>query len=55
LWYSWDVAEGDLRGVPVLAVVFYRTQMGHEPVREWLKDLKREDRRSIGQDIKTAQ
>jgi phage-related protein len=22
---------------------------------EWLKDLKREDRRSIGQDIKTAQ
>jgi phage-related protein len=24
-------------------------------VREWLKDLKREDRRTIGEDIKTAQ
>lgn len=40
---------------PVLGVVFYRTEAGNEPVREWLKDLKREDRRAIGQDVKTAQ
>jgi phage-related protein len=40
---------------PVLYVVFYRTMAGNEPVRQWLKDLKREDRRAIGQDIKTAQ
>lgn len=40
---------------PVLRVVFYRTEAGNEPVREWLKELKQEDRKSIGQDIKTAQ
>ncbi len=40
---------------PVLLVVFYRTRTGNEPVREWLKSLKREDRKSIGEDIKTAQ
>lgn len=40
---------------PVLVVVFYRTEAGNEPVREWLKGLKREDRKAIGEDIKTAQ
>ena len=40
---------------PTLTVVFYRTEAGNEPVREWLKNLKREDRRTIGEDIKTAQ
>lgn len=40
---------------PILGVVFYRTEAGNEPVRQWLKDLKREDRKAIGQDIKTAQ
>lgn len=39
----------------VLKVVFYRTEAGHEPVREWLKELPREDKRQIGEDIKTAQ
>jgi len=39
----------------VLTVVFYRTGAGNEPVREWLKRLKREDRKTIGEDIKTAQ
>ncbi len=36
-------------------VVFYKTEAGNEPVREWLKSLKREDRKTIGEDIKTAQ
>jgi phage-related protein len=43
------------RKEPVLQVVFYRTGAGNEPVRQWLKDLKREDRKAIGQDVKTAQ
>lgn len=38
-----------------LEVVFYRTAAGREPVREWLKKLPREDRRSIGIDLKTVQ
>ena len=40
---------------PILDVVFYKTEAGNEPVREWLKSLPREDRRTIGEDIKTAQ
>ena len=40
---------------PVLRVLFYRTEAGTEPVREWLKGLTREERRAVGQDVKTAQ
>src|SRR4030042_402996 len=39
----------------LLNVVFYRSESGNEPVREWLKELLREDRRQIGEDIKTVQ
>ena len=39
----------------VLNVVFYRTESGNEPVRKWLKELPRDDKRQIGEDIKTAQ
>ena len=39
----------------VLKVVFYRSEAGNEPFREWLKDLHRDDKRQIGEDIKTAQ
>jgi hypothetical protein len=40
---------------PILSVVFFRTTTGHEPVREWLKALPRQERRIIGEDIKTIQ
>jgi phage-related protein len=40
---------------PILSVVFYATAAGNEPVRTWLGELGREDRRSVGYDIKTAQ
>lgn len=39
----------------ILNVVFYRTETGKEPVREWLKNLPRDDKRQVGEDIKTAQ
>lgn len=39
----------------VLKVIFYLSETGNEPVREWLKELPREDKRQIGEDIKTAQ
>jgi len=39
----------------ILQVVFYRTDAGSEPVREWLKSLDKEERRIIGEDIKTVQ
>ena len=39
----------------ILTVNFYRTDAGNEPVRDWLKELPRDDRQIIGEDIKTAQ
>ena len=39
----------------ILTVNFYRTDAENEPVRDWLKDLPRDDKRIIGEDIKTAQ
>lgn len=40
---------------PILSVVFFRTEAGTEPVREWLRELTVEDRKTIGIDIKTVQ
>lgn len=40
---------------PRLRVVFYKTTAGNEPVREWLKELPTEERKIIGNDLKTAQ
>jgi len=40
---------------PTLAVVFYRTDNGVEPVRDWLKSLPMVERRTIGEDIKAVQ
>jgi len=56
LWYTPRVTEESPESrEPVLRVVFYRTETGNEPVREWLKGLEREDRKAVGQDVKTAQ
>jgi phage-related protein len=38
-----------------LKAVFYRTLSGNEPVREWLQKLTREEKKIIGEDIKTVQ
>ena len=38
-----------------LPAVFYRTDAGREPVREWLKGLPLEDRKIIGEDIKDVE
>ncbi len=38
-----------------LEVVFYQTESGNEPVREWLKTLSKPDKQAIGADIKTVQ
>ncbi|MCC5597756.1 type II toxin-antitoxin system RelE/ParE family toxin [Nostoc favosum] len=34
---------------------FYKNENGTEPVRDWLKDLDKEDRKLIGADIKTVE
>jgi phage-related protein len=38
-----------------LKVAFYKSPGGKEPVRDWLKDLPFQDKKVIGEDIKTVQ
>ena len=38
-----------------LPAAFYQLSSGREPVREWLKELSREDKRIIGRDIAKVQ
>ena len=38
-----------------LCVVFFKSDAGNEPVREWLKELPKEDCKIIGADILTVQ
>lgn len=40
---------------PILHVKFFQASSGKEPVREFLKDQTAEDRKQIGEDIKTVQ
>jgi phage-related protein len=38
-----------------IRLVFFRTNAGREPVREWLKGLDEADRHAIGKDLLRAQ
>ena len=40
---------------PRLRVVFFKTEHGREPVREWLKSLPRADQKEVGSDILAVQ
>ena len=50
-----EAKDDEVRKEPILVVAFYQTEAGNEPVRIWLKSLKKEDRKALGEDIKTAQ
>lgn len=39
---------------PLLAK-FFKTDLGAEPVREWLREISVDDRKAIGDDIRTVQ
>jgi phage-related protein len=39
----------------ILPACFYQNSLGNEPVRDWVKDLDRDDRLIIGGDIKTVE
>ena len=38
-----------------IPLIFFRTQAGSEPVREWLKGLPEAERQAIGKDLLRAQ
>ena len=50
-----DRPEAPKRQGKRVPAIFYRTEAGGEPVREWLKGLLAEDRKHIGEDIKTVE
>lgn len=61
MWYTVPVSK-ELRPLEAsetqgkrIPAVFYRTEASGEPVREWLKGLSPEDRKHIGEDIKTVE
>jgi phage-related protein len=41
--------------VEPVPLVFWRSPSGREPVREWLNELSRDDKRTIGRDIGEVQ
>lgn len=43
------------KNVPKLSAVFYKSEMGSEPVKEWLLDLTKIDRKQIGSEISYVQ
>src|SRR5712692_8002799 len=69
LWYSGPVLRkrgerplsgqrslaGSARPVKRVPAIFFRTEAGGEPIRDWLKSLPSEDRKRIGEDIKTVE
>jgi len=46
------VNKDQLKRIPA---IFYRTEAGSEPVRSWLKAMDPNDRRLVGEDIKTVE
>jgi phage-related protein len=53
MWYTVAVSERPGKRVPA---IFFRTESGGEPVRDWLKTaLSAEDRRRVGHDIMTVE
>lgn len=44
-----------IEGFKKVAVYFYRTDSGNEPVRKWLKSLAAADRKIIGDDLQTLE
>lgn len=40
---------------PTLAVRFFRSSQGNEPVRDWLRSLSAVDRKLVGEEIRTVQ
>jgi phage-related protein len=50
LWYTISVSEKKR-----IEVTFFETEGGHMPHRDWLLSLPRDDRRQIGEDIKTVE
>lgn len=45
--------QADIR--PVLNVAFYRSMSGTEPVLEWIRTLETQERKIVGEELRTVQ
>ena len=52
--YKWCMVSDGI-DTPKIPLVFYRTASGNEPVRDWLKELDRDDRLEVGGDLQRVQ
>lgn len=52
-----STARGTLapHGLKRIAAIFFRTEAGNEPVRDWIKAMPAEDRKRIGEDVRTVE
>jgi phage-related protein len=58
LWYGGigsQLTMSDARPTRKVELVFFRSNAGSEPVRDWLKEMGEADRRAIGTDLLRAQ
>jgi phage-related protein len=56
IWYTkGDVEPPQKREGKRIPAIFFRTEAGGEPVRDWTKTLSSDDRKRIGADIKTVE
>ena len=61
IWYIVEIkrptATPGKRDTPQkrISAIFYRSESGGEPVRDWLKSLRKAERKLIGQDIMTVE
>jgi hypothetical protein len=58
LWYGRigsQLTMSDARPTRKVELVFFRSNAGSEPVRDWLKEMGEADRRAIGTDLLRAQ
>ncbi|MDR1826166.1 MAG: type II toxin-antitoxin system RelE/ParE family toxin [Rickettsiales bacterium] len=52
---KYDTISIVIQRLAALQVRFYQTSSGNEPVREFLSQLSKDDKKVIGEDIKTVQ
>lgn len=49
------LVHSKVRAIKKIEASFYKLDSGKEPVKEWLIDLDREDRRTLGKDIQKVE
>lgn len=55
MYRMWYIRYMDNPLEKILSAKFYSTPAGNEPVLDWLKGLSKEDRKTIGNDIRTVE